>query len=66
MSNIFFFKAALWWNKLPKKIKEILNITYFKLELGNMIKPLKAKQQSWKQLSDSTQSGEVPAQCASV
>ena len=31
MSNNFF-KAALWWNKLPKKLKEICNITYFKLE----------------------------------
>ena len=43
MSNHFFFKAALWWNKLPKKMKEILNITYFKLELGNIMKPLKEK-----------------------
>lgn len=43
MSNNFFFKAALWWNKLPKKMKEILNITYFKHELGKMIKPPKEK-----------------------
>ena len=42
-SNNFFFKAALWWNKLPKEMKEIHNITYFKLELENMIRPFKEK-----------------------
>ena len=29
--------------QITQKMKEILNITYFKLELGNMIKPLKEK-----------------------
>ena len=43
MSNTFFSKAASWWNKLPKHMKEILNINVFKLELGNLIKPCKEK-----------------------
>ena len=47
MSNNLFFKAVSWLNKSPKKVREILNITYLKLQPGNLIKPFRENMYSF-------------------